>query len=413
MAKTGAPMPLTNIKCNNAQPGAKPYRLSDSGGMYLEIMPNGSKYWRLKYRFNGKEKRLALGVYPRVSLAEAREAREKARKLLSGGADPSEVKKDKKKQASLNAENTFEALAREWHEHNKLRWTDNHAKTTLHRLEMDIFPEIGKRPVRDITPPQILEALRKIESRGAYEIARRAMQVCSQIFRYAVATGRMESDPTRDLKGALKPFRKGHYTALDAKDLPEFLNALNRNEQRLYPQTIRAVKLLMLTFVRTGELIGAKWDEINWEAKEWHIPAERMKMRKPHIVPLSKQVIAILKEQKEMTGQWEWIFPNLVRPKGHMSNNTILMALRRMGYQDKTTGHGFRALAMSTIKEKLGYRHEVVDRQLAHAPRNKVDAAYDRAQFLPERKKMMQHWADYLDAVATGGNVIKARFSGK
>ncbi len=390
-------MKLTDAACKAAKAKERASKLPDGMGMFLLITPQGSKLWRIKYRIGGKEKLLSLGPYPETSLSEAREQRTEIRKALKAGFDPSEIRKDKKKQSNLNAENTFEAIAREWHEHTKGRWTDRHAKTTLHRLEMDIFPEIGRRPVRDTTPPQILDALRKIESRGAYEIARRAMQVCGQVFRFAVATGRADSDPTRDLKGALKPFKKGHYTALDSKDLPAFLRVLNRNEQRLYAQTMRAVKLLMLTFVRTGELIGVKWDEFDWEAKEWHIPAERMKMRKPHIVPLSKQVIAILREQQELTGQWEWVFPNQVRPKSHMSNNTILMALRRMGYQHKTTGHGFRALAMSTIKENLGYRHEVVDRQLAHAQRNKVDAAYDRAQFLPERKKMMQEWADYLD----------------
>lgn len=378
--------------------------------MYLEIMPHGSKLWRLKYRFNGKENRIGLGSYPETSLKEAREKREAARKLLSSGMNPAQAKKDNKRQSRLNAGNTFEAIAREWHEHNKGRWTETHAQDILRRLEVDIFHEFGHRPVKEITPPEILDALRKIENRGAHEIARRAMQNCGQVFRYAVATGRAESDPTRDLKGALKPFKKTHFAALDSKELPAFLDTLNRNEARLYPQTIRAVRLLMLTFVRTSELIGARWEEIDLDAAQWEIPAERMKMRKPHIVPLSRQVVEILKEQHELTGRWEWVFPNQVRPKTHMSNNTILMALRRMGYQGKTTGHGFRALAMSTIKEELGYRHEVVDRQLAHAQRNKVDAAYDRAQFLSERKKMMQEWADYLEGLHTVGTVIKARF---
>ncbi len=390
-------MKLTDTACKNAKPKEKPYKLSDGGGMFLHVMPHGSRLWRLKYRYLGKENLISLGSYPQTSLQEARKARESAKALLKEGDNPSSARKEEKRQKLLSNENTFENIACEWHEHTKARWTENYAKDLLHRLRTDVFPEIGYKPIRDITPPDILCAVRKIESRGAYEMARRALQTTGQVFRFAVATGRVASDPTRDLKGALKPFKKSHFAALEAKELPEFLDTLNKNEARLYPQTIRAVKLLMLTFVRTSELIGAKWDEFDFEAKEWNIPKERMKMRNPHTVPLSSQVIKILNEQKELTEQWDWVFPNQVRPKTHMSNNTILMALRRMGYQGRMTGHGFRALAMSTIKEKLGYRHEVVDRQLAHAPHNKVDAAYDRAKFLDERKIMMQEYSDYLD----------------
>ncbi|MCL2469059.1 MAG: tyrosine-type recombinase/integrase, partial [Alphaproteobacteria bacterium] len=324
------------------------------------------------------------------------------RKGLAMGLDPSLVKKQEKRLARQNAGNTFESLAREWHEHQQMRWSEGHAKDVLHRLSIDIFPEIGFRPIKDILPPEILDALRKVEDRGAYEIARRLLQNCGQVFRYAVATGRLDSDPTRDLKGALKPFKKSHFAALEVKDLPTFLYDLETNKARLYPQTIRAIKLLMLTFVRTGELIGARWEEIDLDGAQWEIPAERMKMRRPHMVPLSRQVITLLHEQHEITGRWPWVFPNQIRPKDHMSNNTVLMALRRMGYKGKMTGHGFRALAMSTIKERLGYRHEVVDRQLAHAPKNKVDSAYDRAKFLDERKIMMQNWADYLESLASG-----------
>lgn len=392
-------MKLTDTACKNAKPKEKPYKLSDGGGMFLHVMPHGARLWRLKYRYFGKEKLISLGGYPQTSLQEARKARETAKALLKEGTDPSSARKEEKRQKLLSNDNTFESIAREWHEHTKARWTENYAKDLLHRLSTDVFPEIGYKPIRDITPPDILYAVRKIESRGAYEMARRALQTTGQVFRFAVATGRVASDPTRDLKGALKPFKKSHFAALEAKELPKFLDTLNKNEARLYPQTIRAVRLLMLTFVRTSELIGAKWDEFDFEAREWNIPPERMKMRNPHIVPLSSQVIEILNDQKELTGQWDWVFPNQVRPKSHMSNNTVLMALRRMGYQGRMTGHGFRALAMSTIKEKLGYRHEVVDRQLAHAPRNKVDAAYDRAKFLDERKIMMQAWSDYVAGV--------------
>jgi integrase len=401
-------MTLTDTHCKTAKPKEKAYKLSDGGGLYLEVMPHGSKLWRLKYRYLGKENRISLGSYPEVSLKEARDKRDSAKKKLTEGVDLAHHKKKEKQLIVLNAAKTFELVAREWHEHSKERWTPTYANDLLHRLEMDIFPEIGRRPIRDITPAEILSVIRKIEDRGASEIARRSMQTCGQIFRYAVGTSRIESDPTRDLKGLLKPFKRSHFASLEINELPNFIGILNRNEARLYAQTIRAIKLLMLTFVRTSELIGATWNEINLEQAIWEIPAERMKMRKPHIVPLSKQVIELLQEQKELTGKWKWVFPNLVRPSDHMSNNTVLMALKRMGYGKKMTGHGFRALAMSTIKEKLGYRHEVVDRQLAHAPRNKVDRAYDRAQFLEERKVMMQKWADYIDTLAvSGGKVIK------
>ena len=403
-------MKLTDIICKNAKPKEKAYKLTDGGGMYLEVMPHGSRLWRLKYRFMGKENRIALGAYPETALKEAREKREAARKLLDSGVDLSQAKKEEKRQHRLSAGNTFEIIAREWHEHSKARWTVDHGKDILHRMEMNILPEIGHRPIRDITPPEILSTIRKVESRGAFEIARRTMQNCGQVFRYAVATGRAEGDPTRDLKGALKPFKKGHFAALDAKDLPEFLQTLEKNDARLYQHTRHAIRLLMLTFVRTSELINATWDEICLDNALWEIPAERMKMRKPHTIPLSRQAVEILKAQKELTGKWQWVFPNQVRPIKSMSNNTILMALKRMGYNKRMTGHGFRALAMTTIKEKLGWRHEVVDRQLAHAHRNSVDAAYDRAQFLPERKKMMQQWADYLDAVASEGKVIVGKF---
>ncbi len=399
-------MKLTDITCRNAKPRTAPYKLADGGGMYLHIMPHGSKLWRLKYRHLGKENTLSLGSYPQTSLQEARALRESAKATLKGGIDPSSAKKSLKQQKLLSAENTFESIAKEWHQNNLARWTEGHARDILHRLGMDLFPYIGMRPIRDISPPEILSAIRKIEARGAHELARRALQCAGQVFRYGVATSRLESDPTRDLKGVLKPFRKNHFAALETKQLPDFLQVLEKNEVRLYPQTIRAVKLMMHTFVRTSELIGARWEEIDLEKGIWEIPASRMKMRKPHIVPLSSQVIEIFKEQKELTGSWEWVFPNQVRPKKHMSNGTIISAIRRMGYQGKMTGHGFRALAMSTIKEHLGYRHEVVDRQLAHAPRNKVDAAYDRAAFLDERTIMMQCWSDYLDTVASEGKVF-------
>lgn len=403
-------MKLTDIKCKSAASKEKPYKLADGGGMFLDVRPNGSKYWRLKYRLHGKEKLLSLGVYPEVSLAKAREKRKDARDLIAGGIDPSLDKQKKKTLDKDKSQNTFEAVAREWYENRKSRWSERYAKGVITRLENDIFPEIGDYPITDIEPPILLQAIRKIENRKAHELAKRQLQKCGEIFRYAIACGKCVRDPSRDIGGALTPVKKGHFAAIDVKELPEFLHVLERNDARLYRNTQNAIRLIMLTFVRTSELINARWDEIDLEAKVWVIPAERMKMRKEHIVPLSRQAIAILEDQKEIAGHWPLVFPSSVRPKQAISNNTILGAIKRLGYQGRMTGHGFRALAMSSIKQELGYRHEVVDRQLAHMPRNKIDAAYDRAQFLDERTKMMQEWADYIDALGSHGEVVKVRF---
>jgi len=403
-------MHLSDKACKTAKPRAKTYKLSDGNGMYLEVTPTGSRYWRLKYRFDGKEKRLAFGVYPEVSLAEARDKRDAARKLLAAGIDPSFARQEGKQNRILSASNTFEMVAREWHQHNIERWTPGYGADVLHRLEIDIFPQIGKRPIAEITPMNALAVLRKIEERGANDLCRRVMQYCGQIMRYAIVTGRTERNPFGDLKDALKPVRRKHYAAIESEDLPEFLHALERNDARLYIQTRLSIQLMMLTFVRTGELIAAKWEEFDLDNAQWNIPANRMKMRQPHIVPLSKQSIDVLQQLYKLNHRHPWVFASIAKPRQHMSNNTILSALESLGYKGRMTGHGFRALAMSTIKEKLHYRHEVVDRQLAHAQRNKIDAAYDRAKFLDERKEMMQKWADYLDKVASSGKVITGKF---
>jgi integrase len=394
-------MALTNITCNTAKPKEKPYKLADGGGLYLLINPTGSKLWRMKYRFLNKEKLLSIGSYPLVTLAEAREERDKAKKLLINETDPMTAKKDRKRQAIHNSENTFAAVALEWHKKQKPNWSEKHATKLLRRFELDIFPAIGKRPIKDITAPELLEVLREIEKRGAYDTVTRVRQICGQIFRYGIATGKCERDIAIDLKGATTVARTGHYASLDIKELPEFLETLDRNEARLFNAPRRAIKLLMLTLVRTSELIQATWDEIDFENAVWEIPAERMKMRKAHIVPLSKQVIELLEDQKAETANLntDWIFPGQQSFRKHMSNNTVLKALERMGYKGRMTGHGFRALGMSAIKEKLGYRHEVVDRQLAHVHQSKIDRAYDRAQFLDDRTKMLQEWANYIDRV--------------
>ncbi|MCE7887662.1 MAG: DUF4102 domain-containing protein [Alphaproteobacteria bacterium PRO2] len=359
-------MKLNELKCRAAKPKEKPYKLADGGGLYLEVMPTGSKCWRLKYRIHGIEKRLALGVYPVISLQDARTGRERAKKLLAQGIDPSNAKKEEKRQAVRNAGNTFKVVALEWHENQKDKWSENHALNVMRRFTIDIFPYIGTRPIADIDPPELLEVLRRIEKRGALDVTARVKQICGQVFRYGIATGRCQRDPSADLKGALKANKTSHFACLDIKEMPEFLEKLERNDARLFIRTRRAIKLLMITFVRTSELINATWDEFDLDNAQWEIPGWRMKMRNPHIVPLSRQAVLLLREQKEETSHLEtdWVFPSQVRPKDPMSNNTILFAIGRMGYKKRMTGHGFRALAMSNIKEKLGYRHEVVDRQL-------------------------------------------------
>lgn len=406
-------MKLTNTACDNAKLKDKPYKMSDGQGMHLEIKPNGSKYWRMSYRMHGKQKLLALGVYPDVSLKEAREKLRKARKLLEQGIDPSIAKKDKKREAILNANNTFEAVAREWHEKKSEKWIPKTGAKIMRYLEKDVFPAIGSRPIADIDPPELLDCLRKIEGRGAYYNAGRIKQYCGQIFRYGVATGKNPRDPSTDLKGALTTGKAKHYSALDIKEMPEFLQALDRNDARLFPQTRRGIRLLMITFVRTSELILSKWDEIDLDNAQWAIPAERMKMGKPHIVPLSAQAVVLFREQKEETKHLNtpWVFPSQPRPKNPMSNNTILMGIKRLGYAGRMTGHGFRALAMTTLMEQLGYPHEIPDTQLAHAKGDNVRRAYDRTKYLPQRKAMMQEWADYLDTVASDGKVISFRKS--
>jgi integrase len=392
-------MKLTDALCKNIKTDGKPQKLFDGGGLYLEVTKSGGKHWKLKYRFGNKEKKLGLGAYPLIPLKEAREKREDAKKMLDKNIDPSLVKLESKNKAFTDTSNTFEAIAVEWHDNVKGKWSADYADTILKRMKADIFPSLGRIPIRNITPPILLNALRRIENRGVFETTKRARQYCSQIFRYAVATGRADRDVSVDIIGAFKHVRTEHYAALDAKDLPEFLHKLHTNEARLYSQTKMAIELMLLTFVRTNELLEATWEEIDFKDRVWTIPAERMKMRKAHIVPLSDRVLEILIELYSANNQWKYVLPGQVSPRKPMSNNTILYALYRMGYKGKTTGHGFRALAMTTIKEKLGYRHEVVDRQLAHAHRNSVDAAYDRAQFLDERKVMMQEWANYIDGL--------------
>lgn len=392
-------MPLSDAKVRNAKAKAKPYKISDGEGMFLLVHPTGSKYWRLKYHFGGKEKLLALGVYPEVGLAEARERRAQARKALASDQDPAEVKRETKRLVATRAANSFEVIAWEWYEHRRNAWSENTAKLVKDRLEKYILPRLGVKPVGEMTAPEVLAAVRIVESKGALETARRVMQITGQIFMFAIATGKAERNPVPDLRGALKTPVTKHHAYLKAVELPEFLSKLNQYDGT--PETKLALKLLCLTFVRTIELRAAQWVEIDWKKAEWRIPGSRMKMKQEHLVPLSRQTIKVLKELQKLTGSRQYLFPNQHHPTSFMSENTMLYALYRMGYHSRTTGHGFRSTA-STILNENGFMPDVIERQLAHCERNQVRAAYNHAQYLSERRKMMQWWADYLDAVAKG-----------
>lgn len=395
--------PLSDISLRKLKPQAKPLKQFDGGGLYVLVSPNGARYWRLDYRFNGKRKTLAIGVYPNVSLAEARDARAAAKKLLAACTDPMQAKRERKRAERLSGENTFEALARDWHENYKGGWTENYAAHVLRRFEADIFPEIGSRPIAEIEPPELLDVLRKVEKRGALDIAKRLRQTVGQVFRYGIQIGRAKRDPSADLKGALKAAGwQQHHRAMPREELPEFLRALSGYDGAV--KTRLALRLIVLTFVRTTELRAATWSEINLETGEWRIPAERMKMRNPHIVPLSRQVVEALIELRQMAGKSPFVFPS-PGAEGYMSNNTMLFAMYRMGFHGRATVHGFRAVA-STLLNEMGFNPDWIERQLAHSEQNKVRAAYNHAQYLPERRRMMQHWADYLDAVTAEEKVV-------
>ncbi len=390
-------MSLSDAKVRNAKPGPKPYKIADGEGLFLQVMPSGSKYWRLRYFLAGKEKLLALGVYPHISLADARERRLQAQKQLAHGKDPAAIKRSAKRATTLKQANTFEAVAREWLEKRNHHLAPISQEIKLKRLERYVLPTLGTRPVADISPPDVLAMLRVIEEKGTLEVARRVMQITGQIFTYAIATGRAGRNPVPDLRGALKTPVVKHYAFFKAQELPEFLQKLEAYDGSL--QTKLALRFLLLTFVRTNELRGAQWAEIDWDHAEWRIPPERMKMKELHIVPLSKQAVAVLREVQKISGNRQHVFPNQHNPAAVMSENTILYALYRMGYHSRATGHGFRSTA-STILNEQGFRPDVIERQLAHTERNAVRAAYNHAQYLLERRTMMQWWADYLDAVA-------------
>lgn len=400
---------LTVTAINNAKPKDKPYKLADEKGMYL-LISNTGKYWRMDYRFDGKRKTLALGIFPDVSLINAREKRDEARKLLAGDppADPSQKRKVEKSERAANQNNTFELWAGKWWQHWSVGKSERHAAYVKRRLESDIYPAIGKKPINDISAYEIVDAVKEIAERGAVDIAKRAHQTIGQVFRYAIAHGR-ESKATRNPAIEIKPSdiietrKKVNYARVDVSELPNLLRAIDNSKS--HPVTRLAVKLMALTFVRTTELIGARWAEFDLDAAQWRLPAERMKMKTPHIVPLSTQAIDLLKSLKELTGYGVMLFPNQNNHTKPMSNNTILKALEVMGYKGRMTGHGFRGLASTALHEQ-GYDHMHIELQLAHQERNETSSAYNHALYLKQRAVMMQKWADYLDELKAGARVI-------
>lgn len=401
-------MPLTDTAIKNVKPSQKTVKLFDANGLYLEVSPSGGKWWRLKYRLDGKEKRLSLGTYPDTSLKMARERREAARTLIAEGVDPSAERKAKKAKQAVAADDCFETIAREWWKSWANTRTAKHADQVLRRLESDVFPAIGALPVSKIKAPMLLALAKKVEARGANDLARRAYQVTGQVLRYAVGHGFIDHNPAASVRPSdvLKPKIERNLARVDPREVPELLRKIEIYDG--YIRTRLAMKLMALTFVRTTELIAARWEEFDLEAKQWRIPAERMKMKAPHIVPLSRQVLELLTALKTAGTGETLLFPGERDHDKPMSNNTILYALYRMGYHSRMTGHGFRGVA-STILHELGHRHDLIELQLAHQERNKVSAAYNHATYLPQRAVMMQAWADHLDALRKGGEVIPFR----
>ncbi|MCS3390382.1 tyrosine-type recombinase/integrase [Burkholderia thailandensis] len=393
--------PLTDVAIKNAKPRSKPYRIYDTRGLYLEVSPNGSKLWRWKYRFEGREKRLALGKYPEVGLKDAREARDTARQLLKKGDDPSANKKLVKTARQIQAANTFEAVARDWYVRMMSEKAESHRVKVIARLEKDIFPWLGEKPIAEITAPDILECLRRIEGRGARDTAHRALQNCSAVFRYAVAAGKAQENPAIHLKGALPPARPGHFAAItEPKEVGLLLRTMNA-AGATFPVKC-ALRLLPYLFCRPGELRTMRWSDVHLDTAEWRYVAS--KGNAPHIVPLAAQAVAILRELHSLTGRGEFVFPGRDDKSRPMSNAAVNRALQRAGIstREEQTGHGFRAMARTILHEGLRFAPEVIEHQLAHRVPDVLGRAYNRTRFLDDRKKMMQQWADYLDRLRDG-----------
>lgn len=389
---------------NAKSEGKKITKLYDGNGLFLWVYEDGRKYWRLRYRIHGKEKSISLGVYPDISLSEAREKAKLERKKVEDHIDPSIDRKVTKQRAKQAAENSFEAVSREWYSKQPHTWVHSHAKDVKRRLEGNVFPYIGMHPISKIEAPELLNMIRIIENRGSYDLAHRVLQVCGQVFRYGVVTGRCSRDPAADLKGALTPHKKKNQAAVKPEELPELLSAIATYETTGNRQTQLALQLLTLTFVRTNELIGAPWTEFDLDHALWIVPAERMKMRNEHVVPLTSRALEIIHELKAIAGNSRYLLPGR-NPNKPISNNTLLFALYRLGYKGKMTGHGFRAVA-STILNESGFNPDAIERQLAHCERNEIRGAYNRAQYMPERIRMMQWWDDYIQGLENGASVV-------
>jgi integrase len=396
---------LTDTEIRKAKPKIAPYQMTDGHGLFLWVTSAGGKLWRWKYRFNGVGKQMSYGQYPDVSLVDARERHAEARKLFAAGVDPMAKRKADKVALMASDSNSFQAVAHQWLEHWRSGITERHAETTRRRLDANVFPLLGTRSIAEIEAPEIVAMVKTIESRGAADLAKRALETTGQIFRYAIAHGHCKRNPAADIRpgDVLRSTRKVNMARVNAAELPALLKAIEVYRGKVV--TRLAMKLMALTFVRTSELIGARWDEFDMAARRWNIPAERMKMRSPHIVPLATQAIELLELLRSVTGGGELLFPGDVDPRKPMSNNTILKGLERMGYKGRMTGHGFRGLA-STILHEQGYSHEYIELQLAHAPRNAVSAAYNHALHLKGRTKMMQDWADFLEHTQRGAKVL-------
>jgi integrase len=398
-------MPLTDAAIRKAKPGNKPFKLFDERGLLILVAPSGGKLWRFRYRFDGKYKTLGLGVYPDVPLAKARGKRDQARELLAAGIDPGEDRKKQKAEKAERATSGFEVVAREWFAKYSPSWAPSHADKIINRLENDVFPWVGKRPIAEITAPELLKMLRRIEGRGALDTAHRAHQNCGQIFRYGIATGRASRDPAADLKGALPPAKHEHFASItEPVKVGELLRAIDAFQGTFVVQC--ALRLAPMLFVRPGELRKATWDGFNLDDAEWHYLVTKTKT--DHVVPLPSQAVQILRDLQKLTGQRRHVFPGGQDPKKPMSEAAINAALRRMGYDTRTeiTGHGFRAMARTILDEQLNVRPEIVEQQLAHTVRDPLGRAYNRTKHIAERRKMMQRWADYLDKLKVGAKVI-------
>lgn len=400
-------MKLNARQVDTAKPKDKPYKLADGGGLYLLVNPNGARYWRLKYRVAGKEKLLALGVYPDVTLADARAKRDEAKRGIAGGIDPNEAKREEKIAREANVRNTFQEIACEWHSSKLYKWSEGYASDIMEAFNKDVFPYIGKKPIAEIKPLELLNVLRRMEGRGATEKAKKVRQRCGEVFRYAIVTGRAEYNPAPDLTSAMQGHESKHYPFLNTSELPTFFEALSGYSGSML--VVLAARLLIITGLRTGELRGAMWQEIDADAAVWEIPAERMKMRRPHIVPLSLQAQAIIMRIREMTGRYPYIFPGRNDPRKTMSEASINQVFKRIGYAGRVTGHGFRH-TMSTILHEQGYNTAWIETQLAHVDKNSIRGTYNHAQYLDGRREMLQWYADYMDALEHHENVVQGRF---